>query len=314
MTATGTKDHLATTEQGGGQVFRHKSGIGPALVAWAFSAPFLIFFGVFMLLPILASLGMSFTDFRARDVLDPLGVNVVGFGQYTKLFSDPQFLKSLGVTFYFVIVGIPLTMTVALALALALNSGIEKFRAVFRVGFYLPVVCSIVAVAVVWRFLLQNDGVVNAVLGWVGIRGPDWLNSTFWAMPSMIAMSAWRNTGTLMIIFLAGLQGIASEMREASAIDGATIWQRFVHITLPLMRPTLLLGAVLTSVGYLQFFEEPFVMTSGGPLDSTLSVTYYTYNQFGFGNYGTASAASYILFIIIALLSLVQFRALRSKD
>jgi multiple sugar transport system permease protein len=285
-----------------------------AVVAWAFTLPFLLFFGIFMLLPIVSSLGMSFTDFKSRDILDPFVVNFVGFGQYADLFGDPQFLKSLGVTFYFVVVGIPLTMAVALVLALALNSGIERFRSVFRVGFYLPVVCSIVAVAVVWRFILQDDGVLNAALGAVGIDGPNWLNSTTWAMPAMILMAVWRNTGTLMIIFLAGLQGIPPEMKEASAIDGATMWRRFVHITLPLMRPTLLLGAVLTSVGYLQFFEEPIVMTSGGPLDSTLSVSYFIYNQFGFGNYGTASAASYTLFIIIGLLSLVQFRVLGSKD
>ncbi len=175
-------------------------------------------------------------------------------------------------------------------------------------------VCSIVAVAVVWRFILQDEGVLNAALGAIGIDGPNWLNSTTWAMPAMIMMAVWRNVGTLMIIFLAGLQGIAPELLEASAVDGASRWRRFIHITLPLLRPTLLLGAILTSVGFLQFFEEPFVMTNGGPLESTLSVSYFIYNQFGFGNYGTASAGSYVLFVIIALLSLVQFRLLRSQD
>ncbi|MFT4217065.1 MAG: sugar ABC transporter permease [Micropruina sp.] len=285
-----------------------------AWVAWGFAAPYMVFFAVFMLIPIVSSFAMSFTDFRAQDIPNPFAVGFVAFDQYTGLFRNAQFLNSLGVTFYFVLVGIPLTMAVALLLALALNSGIERFRAVYRVGFYLPVVCSIVAVAVVWRFILQDEGVLNAALGAVGINGPNWLNDTFWAMPAMILMAVWRNVGTLMIIFLAGLQGIAPEMKEASAVDGATIWRRFVHITLPLMRPTLLLGAILTSVGYLQFFEEPFVMTNGGPLNATLSVSYFIYNQFGFGNYAAASAGSYVLFVIIALLSLVQFRVLREKD
>jgi multiple sugar transport system permease protein len=120
--------------------------------------------------------------------------------------------------------------------------------------------------------------------------------------------------GTLMIIFLAGLQAVPAELGEAATVDGAGAWQRFRRITLPLLRPTLLLGAVLISVGYLQFFEEPFVMTQGGPLDSTLSATYFTYNQFGFGRYGTAAAASYVLFVAIAAVSLVQFRLLRAKD
>jgi len=264
--------------------------------------------------PIVSSFLMSFTDFTSRDVQNPLNVGFVGVDQFTALFSNPQFRKSMSVTAYFVIVGIPLTMIVALALAVALNSGINRFRTTFRVGFYTPVVTSIVAVAVVWRFILQDDGVLNAMLAVVGINGPDWLHSTTWAMPAMIMMAVWRNMGTLMIIFLAGLQTIPKEVKEAASIDGANAWKTFRLITLPLLRPTLLLGAVLLSVGYLQFFEEPFVMTKGGPLDSTLSISYYTYNQFGFGKYATASAASYILFVVIALLSLVQFRALRSKD
>ncbi len=285
-----------------------------AFVAWMFSLPFMLSFGTFMLLPIVSSFLMSFTDFTSRDVQDPLAVGFVGVRQYTDLFSNPQFLNSMKVTGIFVLGGIPLTMIVAMGLAVALNSGINRFRTAFRVGFYTPVVTSIVAVAVVWRFILQDDGLLNGLLGLVGINGPNWLNSTTWALPSLILMAVWRNMGTLMIIFLAGLQAIPEEVKEAASIDGATAWISFRRITLPLLRPTLLLGAVLLSVGYLQFFEEPFVMTKGGPLDSTLSISYFTYNEFGFGKYGTASAASYVLFVAIALLSLVQFRALRSKD
>lgn len=284
------------------------------VIAWSFALPFVLVFCVFMLLPIVSSFLMSFTDFTSRDVTSPLAVGFVGIDQYTDLFGNPQFIKSMVNTGYFVIVGIPLTMIVALALAVALNSGIDKFRTVFRVGFYTPVVTSIVAIAVVWRFILQQDGLLNTMLSWVGITGPDWLNSTTWAMPALILMAVWRNMGTLMIIFLAGLQTIPTDVKEAAAIDGAGAWKQFTKITLPLLRPTLLLGAVLLSVGFLQFFEEPYVMTQGGPLDATLSISYFTFNQFGFGKYGYASAASYVLFVAIALLSVVQFRALRSKD
>jgi multiple sugar transport system permease protein len=283
-------------------------------VAWLFALPFVLVFGFFMLVPLVSSFAMSFTDFTSRDVRTPFAVNFVGLQQYLDLFGDARFLKSLTVTGTFVIIGIPITMAVALALAVALNSGIGRFRAVFRVGFYAPVVTSIVAVSVVWRYILQPDGLLNTALGWIGIDGPNWLNSTTWALPSLILMAVWRNVGTLMVIFLAGLQAVPTEVQEAAVMDGASPWRRFISVTLPLLRPTLLLGAVLISVGYLQFFEEAFVMTQGGPLDSTLSAAFYTFEQFGFGKYGYASAASYVLFLAIALLSLVQFRLLRSKD
>ena len=285
-----------------------------ATVAWLFVLPFVAVFGVFMLVPLLSSVVMSFTDFRSSDVATPWAVNFVGVRQYTHLFADPVFRRALVNTAYFVLVGIPLTMAVALVLAMALNTGVNRFRTVFRVGFYTPVVTSVVAVAVVWRFILQPDGLINRVLGTVGIAGPDWLHSSTWAMPSLIVMAAWRNMGTLMVIFLAGLQALPAEVGEAATADGAGAWQRFRHITLPLLRPTLLLGAILISVGYLQFFEEPFVMTEGGPLNATLSATYFTYNQFGFGRYGAASAASYVLFVVIAAVGVLQFRLLRAKD
>jgi multiple sugar transport system permease protein len=177
------------------------------------------------------------------------------------------------------------------------------------------VVTSIVAVAVVWKFLLRAEGgLVNTMLGWVGIAGPAWLDSTTLALPSLVVMAAWRNMGFLMVIFLAGLQTIPEEVVEAAEVDGAGAWQRFVHITLPMLRPTLLFGAVITGIGYLQFFEEAFVMTRGGPLDATRSVTYFTYDQFSFGNYGYAAAASYLLFLAVVVLTFVQFKLLGEKD
>lgn len=309
LSLSATRRPAAVYRPGGGARRRRQ-----ALVAWGFALPFVVVFAVFMVVPIVGSFAMSFTDFRSSDIRTPFAVNVVGLQQYTDLLTDAAFLKSVGVTALFVAIGIPVTMALALALAIALNSGRGRIVTVLRVGYYAPVVTSIVAVSVVWRYILQPDGLLNSALAVFGIDGPNWLNDTTWALPSLIAMAVWRNVGTLMIIFLAGLQAIPSEVREAATMDGAGAWRRFTSVTLPMLRPTLLLGAVLISVGFLQFFEEAFVMTQGGPLGSTLSVAYFTYQQFGFGEYGTASAASYILFLAIALLSLLQFRLLRSQD
>ena len=216
------------------------------------------------------------------------------------MLTDPTFQKAAFNTLYFVVVGVPLTILVALAIAIALNTGITKLSGFFRIGYYMPVVTSIVAVAVVWRFLLRpENGLVNEVLSWVGITGPDWLGSTTWAMPSLIAMSVWRSLGTLVVIFLAGLQSVPKALHEAAALDGANAWQRLRRITIPTIRPTMLFAGVITGIGFLQFFEEPFVMTQGGPLNSTLSVAYLVYNTFGFGNYGVAAAMSYVLFAAV---------------
>jgi multiple sugar transport system permease protein len=282
---------------------------------YLFALPFLLLFLVFTLGPVVASFLMSFTDLRSADVRHPLAVNFAGLDNYTKLLSDDTFHTAALNTGYFVVIGVPLTMGLALAVAVGLNQGITRLRTAFRVGYYLPVVTSIVAVAVVWRFLLEPDsGIVNTLLGYVGIDGPSWLKSQTWAMPSLIVMSAWRNMCSLVVIFLAGLQTVPKDLHEAAAIDGAGSWGRFRHITLPMMRPTLLFGAVITMIGYLQVFEEPFVMTQGGPLDSTLTVAYNTYNQFGFGNYSYAAAMSYALFVVIAVVTAVQFKLLGNRD
>lgn len=276
--------------------------------------PFVVLFTVFTLWPVLQSMFMSFTDTRITDIRTPFAVNFVGFDNYAKALADPTFRRAALNTGVFVIVGVPLTIVAGLAAAVALDKGITKFRSVFRMGFYTPVITSIVAVAVVWRFLLQPDsGLVNTVLGWVGIDGPHWLGDTRTSLLSLIIMAVWRNFGTGMIIFLAGLQAVPWQLHEAAALDGASSWQRFWHITLPVLRPTMLFVMVTTTIGYLQFFEEPFVMTQGGPLNSTLSASMYTYQQFGFGNYGVAGAMAYLTFLVIVIVTIVQFRLTREK-
>ncbi|RKT79374.1 carbohydrate ABC transporter membrane protein 1 (CUT1 family) [Terracoccus luteus] len=294
---------------------RRTGGLREGRAAWVLALPFCVLFLFFTAWPVVQSLFMSFTDTRSRDLRTPFDVNVIGLDNYAKALSDPVFRKAALNTAYFVLIGMPLTLVVALAAAIALDKGITRFRSVFRLGFYMPVITSIVAVAVVWRFLLQDEfGLINTVLGWVGIDGPNWLGDPDWSMPGLILMAAWRNFGTAMIIFLAGLQGVPAQLHEAAAIDGAGAWQRFRHVTLPLLRPTLLFVSVTTAIGYLQFFEEPFVMTSGGPLNSTISLSMYTYKQFGFGNYGLASSMSYLIFVVIAIVTAIQFRLLRERS
>ncbi|GIG64170.1 carbohydrate ABC transporter permease [Phytomonospora endophytica] len=294
---------------------RRAARLRRAVTGWGFVSPFTILFAVFMAGPVLISLAMSFTDMRSADVRDPLGVNFVGLDQYAKVFGDPLFLKASGNTAFFVLVGVPLTMAAGLAVALGLNSGLTRFKTVFRVGYYLPVVTSIVAVSVVWRFLLQPDtGLVNGLLGLVGVDGPNWLDDENLSLPSLVVMAAWRNLGFQMVIFLAGLQAIPANLYEAARLDGASRRQQFRHVTLPMLRPTMLFVAVITTISYLQFFEESYVMTQGGPLNSTLSVSFHVFKQFGFGNYGYASAMSYVLFVAIVALSLLWFRLLKRKD
>lgn len=284
-----------------------------AVAAWVLALPFVVLFLAFTAGPVLASLGMSFTDFRRGDMRSPLAVEFVGLSNYVDLVQDPVFRKVTLNTLLYLLLGVPLTMGVALAAAVGINR-LNRFKGLFRVAFYLPVVTSIVAVSVVWKFLFRHHGgLFNEVLGWVGVDGPNWLNDTTLALPSLVVMAVWRNFGTLMVIFLAGLQTIPREVSEAAEVDGAGGWARFRHITLPMLRPTLLFGAVITGIGYLQFFEEAFVMTQGGPLDATRSVTYFTFDQFGFGNFGYAAAASYLLFLAIVALTWVQFRWLGER-
>jgi len=290
------------------------SRIAPHLTGWLFSAPWLIIFAVFLAIPILASLALSFTGFGLANLRDWFSADFVGFDNYSKLFSDERFHKAVRHTGIFVVVGVPLTIGAGLLAALGLNQAIGRVQSLFRVGYYLPVVTSIVAIAVIWRYLLNPDfGLVNAALDVVGIDGPNWLGQKSTALASIIALGVWRSFGFDMVVFLAALQGINPVLYEAAKVDGATPWAIFRRITLPLLKPTILFLAVITSAGFMQLFEEPFVMTGGGPLDSTLSVSMYVYEQgFRFLNLGYASAVAYALFIAIVVLTFLQFRFLRS--
>ncbi len=290
-----------------------RSTLRETLVAWSFALPFLLLFVVFMAGPILVAFITSFTDMRVTDLRSPLSIEFVGIENYLAALGDSQFQKAATNTAVFVLFGVPLALSLGLLAAVGLNQGVVKFRTLFRVGYYLPVVTSIVAIAVIWRLLLGSEvGLVNGLLATVGLDGPGWLTDQRFSLWSLILMAAWRSLGFLMVIFLAGLQSIPADLYEAAEVDGANRWQKFRGITLPMLRPTILFAAVITGIGYLQFFEEPFVMTQGGPLDSTLSIAFHAYNQFSFGNYGITASISYILFVAIALLTLFQFRLFRS--
>ena len=285
------------------------------LAVWLFAAPWTLIFLVFMALPIIASLVLSFTNFGIANLQNPFDLHFIGLRNYAQLAHDQLFLQAALNTIIVVVIGVPLNVGLALLIAIGVNQGVRYARTIFRVGYYLPVVTSIVAIAVAWRFLLDPDaGLVNNLLRVVGLHGPNWLGNPSLALPSVIFVVIWRNVGYAMIILLAGLQGVDPALYEAAHIDGAGAFARFRSITLPMMRPVLLFVSVITSIGFLQVFQEPYVMTQGGPLNRTLTISQYLIQQgFDFFNQGYASAMAYVLFLAIVILTLVQFRLLRPQ-
>jgi multiple sugar transport system permease protein len=282
-------------------------------VAWLFLTPFLVVFLVYTAIPTVAALGFSLTDLRGTDLRNPFAVDFVGLANYVWLFADDRFVRDLGNTAIFVLVGVPLTMLIGFALAVALNAGARRTRGVFRTIFFAPVVTNVVAVALIWQYAFNTNGTVNEVAANLGFAGPNWLGDPDLAMPVVILLGVWRNFGTAMVLFLAGLQGVPEDVHEAAALDGAGWWRRLWHITVPLLMPTILLVSVLLTVFYLQVFDEPYLLTDGGPLGSTESVALYTYHQFGFGQLGLSSAASFVILVLVAVVSIVQFRLLRPR-
>lgn len=268
------------------------------IAAWGFVAPALIVIGVFFLLPVLAGVALSLTDFDIYALADLRNLRFIGLDNYVRLLHTPLFWQALGNTLYFVAVGVPLSIGLSLGAALLLHARVARFKPFFRTALFAPVVTTLVAVAVVWRYLFQTRyGMVNFALGHVGIDPIDWLGDPHMAMPTIILLAVWKNFGYNMMIFLANLQTVPEEIYEAARIDGATTFQQLIHITLPMLKPTLALVGVLTTAGYFQLFAEPYVMTQGGPLRSTVSVLYFMYEEgFKWWNLGTASTAAVMLF------------------
>lgn len=281
--------------------------------AWLFVAPFLAIFLVFTAIPALVALVYSFTDMGVADIRHPLEVDFTFLATFARVLTNAGFLKSLATTGTFMVIGVPLTMAIGLVLALALNSGIKRLRAAYRAAFYLPVITNIVAAAVIWQYAFTLKGPVNTFLGSIGLLGPNWLGDPNMAIGTVILLTTWRNVGTCMVLFLAGLQSIPEDVYEAAAIDGASAWRRFVSMTLPLLKPATLLVTVLMTVSYMNIFDEPYLLTKGGPLGSTRSVALWVYEQFGHGNIAAAMAGSYVMLAIVVVLGVVQLRMLRAE-
>lgn len=274
------------------------------------TAPALVAIGLFFLVPTLASLFLSFTDFDIYALADLSNLRFIGFENYTRLFGNPLFWKAMGNTLWFVLLGVPLVVALSLGAALLVNAKTLKWRPVWRVALFAPFVTTLVATAVVWRYLLHTRyGLVNYVLGWFGIGPIDWLGDPHASLPAILLFVGWKTFGYNMVIFLAALQTVPSELEEAARIDGAGAWMRFRHVTFPAIAPTVLLVSILTVAGMFQLFAEPYVMTQGGPAQSTVTVLYFMYEEgFKWWNLGSGAAVAFILFLCIFAVTLVQLR------
>jgi len=268
-----------------------------------------------MLIPIFVSLFISFTDFDVYAMYDWSNVSFIGFENYINLMKDPLFWRALLNTLYALVVAMPLTVIFSLSFAALINREGTYLKNFFKVSFYLPSITNTVAIAIVWAWMLNPDyGLINWFLSLFGIRGPNWLGDPAWAMPSVIMLVVWKAVGYNIILFTAGLQNIPDYLYEAAELDGATRFQQFLYVTIPSLRPTIFFVTVMTVIGYLQLFEEPYMLTAGGPLNSTLSIVLYLYRQgFRFFKLGYASSIAFVLFLMIFALTFIQMRARRNE-
>lgn len=281
-----------------------------------FAAPAVGLIAVFYLAPVLFGFVLSLTDFDLYAIGDPSVVRMVGAGNYQRVLTDPEFWAALRHTSFFVFVGGPLSMLVSLGAALLLHDRLVRGRAFFRTVYFAPVVTTLVAVALVWRYLLHPTyGLVDHALGWFGIAPIDWLGDPRSALWGILILSVWKNFGYNMLILIAGLQTIPEELYEAARLDGAGSWQRFRHVTLPSLSPTLLFVGIMTMLGQFQLFSEPYVMTQGGPLRSTVTVILLMYEQgFRWWRMGYANAIAFVLFALMLVATLIQMRLQRGRQ
>lgn len=274
-----------------------------AIFGYLFILPALAILAIFVIYPVISGFVISFLEW---DVLS--ASHFVGLDNYRKLLVDTDFKTALWNTAYYAGVTVPLTILISLGLALLLNQGLIG-TATYRAIYFLPVITSSVAISVVWKWIYNPDyGLLNIALYSLGLPCPDWLGSTTWAMPAIIIMSIWRGLGSNIVIFLAGLQGVPRSLYEAATIDGASRYQLFRHITLPLISPTTFFVLVMSVISSFQVFDQVMVMTQGGPGNATLVVVYHIYRE-AFRNFrmGYASAAAYVLFLLILILTLFQW-------
>lgn len=281
-----------------------------ARAALLFLAPAILLLGVFFFAPVIAGFALSLTDFDLYTIGDPHNLRFLGLRNYGNLLGSSIFWTAFGNTLYFALVGGPLTVAVSLAAALLINARLTRAKALFRTVYFAPVVTTLVAVSIVFKYLYHpRFGILNRALAAVGIPSIDWLGNPKLAMLAIILLAVWKSFGYTMIIFIAGLQNIPAELYEAARIDGAGAWRQFRHVTLPMLGPTFLFVGIVVAIGQLQIFAEPYVMTRGGPLNKTLTLVMLMYEQgFKFWRMGYAAAVAFVLFLIIGTATLVQMR------
>lgn len=261
-------------------------------------------------MPIIIAFIISFTNMDLKGLVDFSNIQFTGISNYIKLFQDGVFLKATFNTLFYVIVGVPLVIILSLLVAILLDQGTSIIFKACRMFYYAPAITNVVAVAVIWGFLYNsNYGLFNQILKSLNLSSIPWLQDTLWAKISLVALAVWRAIGMNMLIFLAAIKGIPKSYYEAAQIDGANSWERFIYIKLPLLSPSIFFVTITTLIGWIQFFEEPLVMTKGGPLDSTMSMALLIYkNGFKNSNFGYAAAGSFVLFAIIIIATGVQFK------
>ncbi|MBD1905096.1 sugar ABC transporter permease [Funiculus sociatus GB2-A5] len=275
-----------------------------AIAAWIFLAPALILLGLFLLWPIAYLFYLSFTT----GSFTIAGVRLVGLKNYLRLLLTPDFWQVLSNTAYFTIATVIPSLIIPLGLAVLLNRSFA-LRGILRTAYFIPSITSLVAAGLGFRWLFQTEGPVNALLDSINIEPIPWLGSTIWAMPVLILLSIWKQLGFNMVVFLAGLQAIPPSRYEAAELDGANSWQQFWHITLPGLRPTLVFATVTTAIFTLRSFEQVYVITGGGPLNSTNLLVYYIYDQaFAQFDFGYAAAAATVLLAVTLVLVYLQLR------
>jgi multiple sugar transport system permease protein len=278
--------------------------------ALLFLAPAIVILSVFFFAPVVAGFALSVTDFDLYTLGDVHNLRFVALRNYRELVTNPIFWTAFGNTMYFALVGGPLTVAVSLFAAILVNSKLTRWKALFRTVYFAPVVTTLVAVSVVFKYLYHpRFGIINLALGALHLPQPDWLGDPHFAMPAIILLSVWKGFGYTMIIFIAGLQNIPEELYEAARLDGAGAWGQFRHVTLPMLGPTFLFVGIVVAIGQLQIFAEPYVMTGGGPLNKTLTIVMMMYQQgFKFWRMGYAAAVAFILFMVIGAATLLQMR------
>jgi multiple sugar transport system permease protein len=276
--------------------------------AWVFIAPALIAIAVFFVVPVVSAMFLSVTDFDIYALADLRNLRFVGAQNYERLLTNPLFWGAMRNTVLFAVIGVPLTIAASLGAAVILHARVVKWRPIWRVMFFAPYVTTLVATAVLWNYLLHTRyGVINWVLATVGLPAVDWLGSPATSIPAILMFVVWKTFGYNMLIFLAVLQTVPDDLYEAARIDGAGPWKSFRHVTLPAIAPTLLLVSIISVAGFFQLFAEPYVMTQGGPAQSTVTVLYFMYEEgFKWWNLGSASAVAFILFLCIFAVTLVQ--------